>query len=78
MEYIFTLKDQLPDDHRDADARVERLGEAGCDDALVGDDEGPSESKVRREARKARQCAGAVDDAGAELKVDERRRGQVI
>ena len=36
MEYIFTLKYQLADDDRDSDALVERLGEAGCDDALVG------------------------------------------
>lgn len=36
MEYTFTLKYQLADDDRDADALVERLGEAGCDDALVG------------------------------------------
>ena len=36
MEYTFTLKYQLVDDDRDLDALVERLGEAGCDDALVG------------------------------------------
>lgn len=36
MEYIFTLKYQLADDDCDPDALVERLGEAGCDDALVG------------------------------------------
>lgn len=36
MEYTFTLKYQLADDDRDTDALVERLGEAGCDDALVG------------------------------------------
>lgn len=36
MEYTFILKYQLADDDRDADALVERLGEAGCDDALVG------------------------------------------
>lgn len=36
MEYTFTLKYQLADDDRDAEALVERLGEAGCDDALVG------------------------------------------
>ena len=36
MEYTFTLKYQLADDDRDAKALVERLGEAGCDDALVG------------------------------------------
>lgn len=36
MEYTFTLKYQLADDDRDPDTLVERLGEAGCDDALVG------------------------------------------
>jgi len=36
MEYTFTLKYQLADDDDDVDALVERLGAAGCDDALVG------------------------------------------
>ena len=36
MEYTFTLKYQLGGDDCDPDALVERLGEAGCDDALVG------------------------------------------
>jgi len=36
MEYTFTLKYQLADDESDTGALVERLGEAGCDDALVG------------------------------------------
>ena len=36
MEYIFTLKYQLADEDSDPDALVERLGAAGCDDALVG------------------------------------------
>ncbi|MDY0074227.1 MAG: DNA-binding protein [Thauera sp.] len=36
MEYTFTLKYRLSDDEDDLDALVERLGEAGCDDALVG------------------------------------------
>ena len=36
MEYIFTLKYQLADDDCEPDALVERLGEAGCDDALIG------------------------------------------
>ncbi|HCP53543.1 MAG: DNA-binding protein [Pseudomonadaceae bacterium] len=36
MEYTFTLKYQLADEDRDPDTLVERLGEAGCDDALVG------------------------------------------
>jgi len=36
IEYTFTLKYRLSDDDRDADELVERLGEAGCADALVG------------------------------------------
>ncbi|NYH98817.1 helix-turn-helix transcriptional regulator [Cupriavidus plantarum] len=36
MEYTFTLKYQLAEGPRDADSLVGRLGEAGCDDALVG------------------------------------------
>lgn len=36
MEYTFTLKYQLTEDDGDPDGLVERLGEVGCDDALVG------------------------------------------
>jgi predicted DNA-binding transcriptional regulator AlpA len=36
MEYTFTLKYQLVEDDRDLDSLVDRLCEAGCDDALVG------------------------------------------
>lgn len=36
MEYDFTLKFKLPDSDTDPDELVERLGAAGCDDALVG------------------------------------------
>ena len=36
MQYEFTLKFRLPVDGTDMDAIVERLGECGCDDALVG------------------------------------------
>lgn len=36
MEYIFTLKYQLADCDSDLDVLVERLGAAGCDDALAG------------------------------------------
>jgi hypothetical protein len=36
MEYEFTLKYTLSDEESDAGALVERLAEAGCDDALVG------------------------------------------
>ena len=36
MEYIFTLKYQLSAVDQNLDELVERLGEEGCDDALVG------------------------------------------
>ena len=36
MEYTFTLKYQIADDGCDPQVLVERLGEAGCDDALAG------------------------------------------
>lgn len=36
MEYIFTLKYQLSEQDCDLDDLVERLGETGCDDALIG------------------------------------------
>ena len=36
MEYTFTFKFQLSDEDCDHDELVERLGAAGCDDALVG------------------------------------------
>ena len=35
MGYEFGLKYKVPDD-ADMDALIEQLGEAGCDDALVG------------------------------------------
>jgi hypothetical protein len=36
MKYEFTLKFRLAEDAGDVDALVERLGAAGCEDALVG------------------------------------------
>lgn len=36
MEYVFTLKYQLAAEDCDLDEIVERLGEAGCDDATIG------------------------------------------
>lgn len=36
MEYAFTLKYQLATTDCDHEALVERLGEAGCDDATIG------------------------------------------
>lgn len=35
-DYIFTLKYQLADGYHDLDVLIDRLAEAGCDDALVG------------------------------------------
>ncbi|HEU4845950.1 MAG TPA: DNA-binding protein [Burkholderiaceae bacterium] len=36
MEYLFTLKYQLSEQDSNQDDIVERLGAAGCDDALIG------------------------------------------
>jgi predicted DNA-binding transcriptional regulator AlpA len=36
MDYVFTLKFQLSEEDCDHDDLLERLGAAGCDDALVG------------------------------------------
>lgn len=36
MEYKFTLHYRLAEDDQDFDALIEKLGEAGCNDALVG------------------------------------------
>ena len=36
MEYVFTLKYQLADEAEDHEQIVERLFEAGCDDATIG------------------------------------------
>ncbi len=36
MEFTFTLRYQLLSDDNDLDAIMDRLAEAGCDDALVG------------------------------------------
>ncbi|MBY6209649.1 MULTISPECIES: helix-turn-helix transcriptional regulator [Halomonas] len=54
MEYVFTLKYQLADQDSDQDALVERLGAAGCDDALVG---------VGQAGRLALEFSREADDA---------------
>ncbi|MFW6853349.1 helix-turn-helix transcriptional regulator [Burkholderia gladioli] len=59
MEYTFTLKYQLTDDDRDPDALVERLGEAGCDDALVG---------IGQPGRLALEFTREASDAGAAMR----------
>lgn len=66
MEYTFTLKYQLADDDRDADALVERLGEAGCDDALVGI--GQPGRLALDFTREAADAATAVHSALADLR----------
>jgi len=55
MEYEFTLKYRLAPDDCDADELVERLGAAGCDDALIGIGQpGRIALDFSREARSAR------------------------
>lgn len=58
MEYLFTLKYQLAESDSDHDDIVERLGAAGCDDALVG---------VGQPGRIALEFAREADDARAAL-----------
>jgi predicted DNA-binding transcriptional regulator AlpA len=66
MEYTFTLKYQLAEHDSDADALVERLGEAGCDDALVGIGQpGRLALEFTREAKSAK---AAVRSALADVK----------
>jgi predicted DNA-binding transcriptional regulator AlpA len=67
MEYTFTLKYQLADDDRDLDALVERLGEAGCDDALVGI------GQPRRLALEFTREAANADEAVRSALADVRR-----
>lgn len=52
MEYVFTLKYQIASE--DADELIERLGAAGCDDALIGSGQaGRLALEFTREARNA-------------------------
>ncbi|WP_310195058.1 helix-turn-helix transcriptional regulator [Pseudomonas hunanensis] len=65
MEYEFTLKYQLIDE-ADIDALLERLGEAGCDDALIGVGQpGRLALEFVREAASARE---AVESALADVR----------
>ena len=66
MEYIFTLKYQLADDDRDPDALVERLGAAGCDDAVVGI--GQPGRLALEFTREAEDAATAVRSALADVR----------
>ncbi|UEQ05033.1 DNA-binding protein [Halomonas profundus] len=64
MEYVFTLKYQLADS--DLDALVERLGAAGCDDALVG--VGQPGRLALEFSREAGSAAEAVHSALVDVK----------
>lgn len=61
MEYRFTLKYQLADHDGDADALIERLGAAGCDDALIGIGQpGRLALEFTREAGNAEAAVGSA------------------
>lgn len=61
MEYIFTLKYDVGDQRSDPDAMVERLGAAGCTDALVGTGElGYLALEFTREADSVESAARAA------------------
>lgn len=66
MEYVFTLKYQLADSDSDLDALVERLGAAGCDDALVG--VGQPGRLALEFSREAGSAAEAVHSALVDVK----------
>ncbi|AOY93770.1 DNA-binding protein [Cupriavidus sp. USMAA2-4] len=65
MEYTFTLKYRLPMQDWEPDALAERLGAAGCDDALVGIGQpGRIALEFTREAESAEAALlGALSDA---------------
>lgn len=64
MEYEFELRFKLAGDDTDATEVVERLGEAGCDDALIGVGQpGRIALKFTREAESAKRAViSALED----------------
>ncbi|MBN9406525.1 MAG: DNA-binding protein [Burkholderiales bacterium] len=66
MEYTFTLKYQLAEHDSDPDTLVERLGGAGCDDALVGI--GQPGRLALEFTREAENAQAAVRSALADVK----------
>jgi hypothetical protein len=64
--YEFTLKFSLPATEGDMDGLVERLGEAGCDDALVGI--GKPGRLALEFAREADSAFDAISSAVADIK----------
>lgn len=65
MEYTFTLKYQLAPHDSDPDVLVERLGEAGRDDALIGI--GRPGHLALTFTRSARNRADAIRSAQADI-----------
>jgi len=66
QEYTFTLKYRLPTSESDMDALVERLGEAGCTDALIGI--GSRDRLALDFTREAESARAAVGSALADVK----------
>jgi predicted DNA-binding transcriptional regulator AlpA len=64
MEYEFELRFKLPADDADASELVERLGEAGCDDAVIGIGQpGRIALRFTREAESAKRALiSALED----------------
>ena len=64
MEYEFELRFKLPTDDADAGDLVERLGEEGCDDALIGIGQpGRIALRFTREAESAKRAiVSALED----------------
>lgn len=57
MEYEFELRFKIPSDETDGDALVERLGEEGCDDAVIGIGQpGRIALRFTREAKSAKSA----------------------
>ena len=66
MEYIFTLKYRLPAHYGDDEALIDRLFEAGCDDALPGI--GQSGRLALEFAREADSATDALESAIADAR----------
>ncbi|WP_123630440.1 DNA-binding protein [Salinisphaera orenii] len=66
MEYIFTLKYRLHDHASDHEALIDRLFEAGCDDALPGI--GQSGRLALEFAREADSATDALESAIADVR----------
>ena len=66
MEYTFTLKYRLHDHNGDEEALIDRLFEAGCDDAIPGI--GQSGRLALAFARQADSATAALESAIADVR----------